>query len=104
WERAAANVGKTVATSVGSRRLLSADWCQSLAASLHANPKLAEILPANYVAAQCTYFSKSAACNWLVPIHQDMSIPVAERVSAPSLRGWSEKEGELFVQPPIELL
>jgi hypothetical protein len=39
-----------------------------------------------------------------VPIHQDLSIPVRERVEHPSLRGWSEKEGTLFVQPPVELL
>jgi ectoine hydroxylase-related dioxygenase (phytanoyl-CoA dioxygenase family) len=42
--------------------------------------------------------------NWLVPIHQDLSIPVAERVEHRELSGWSEKEGELFVQPPVSLL
>jgi hypothetical protein len=56
------------------------------------------------VAVQCTYFEKSASRNWLVPIHQDLSIPVARRVDEPSLRGWSEKEGALFVQAPAELL
>ena len=91
-------------TSAGSRAVLSFDWCQGLAARLRTHPALASCLPSDYVAFQCTYFSKSSSCNWLVPIHQDLSIPVAERVDDPELRGWSEKEGSLFVQPPAELL
>ena len=62
------------------------------------------LIPAGHVAVQCTYFEKSASRNWLVPIHQDLSIPVARRVDAPGLRGWSQKEGALFVQAPVELL
>jgi ectoine hydroxylase-related dioxygenase (phytanoyl-CoA dioxygenase family) len=58
----------------------------------------------NAVAAQCTLFSKSIATNWLVPLHQDLSIPVAERVDSGRCSGWSEKEGELFVQPPVQVL
>ena len=39
-----------------------------------------------------------------MPVHQDLSIPVRTRVEHSALRGWSEKEGTLFVQPPAELL
>jgi hypothetical protein len=35
---------------------------------------------------------------------QDLSIPVAERVDNPECCGRSEKEGELFVQPPVSIL
>jgi ectoine hydroxylase-related dioxygenase (phytanoyl-CoA dioxygenase family) len=56
------------------------------------------------VAVQCTYFEKSSGRNWLVPLHQDISIPVARRVDHASLGPWSEKEGSLFVQPPVDLL
>lgn len=42
--------------------------------------------------------------NWLVPVHQDLSIPVAKCLDHPDLRGWSEKEGSVFVQPPVALL
>ena len=59
---------------------------------------------ADAVAVQCTYFEKSADRNWLVPIHQDLAIPVARRVEHPALRGWSHKEGSLFVQPPADVL
>jgi hypothetical protein len=38
------------------------------------------------------------------PRHQDLSIPVRERVDHPLLRGWSEKEGSVFVQPPVDVL
>jgi ectoine hydroxylase-related dioxygenase (phytanoyl-CoA dioxygenase family) len=53
---------------------------------------------------QCTYFEKSPDHNWLVSIHQDPSIPVAEPVAHPALRGVSTKEGVTFVQPPAEVL
>jgi ectoine hydroxylase-related dioxygenase (phytanoyl-CoA dioxygenase family) len=49
-------------------------------------------------------FEKSASLNWLVPVHQDLAIPVAERVDHPALRAWSEKEDTLFVQPPVDFL
>ncbi len=56
------------------------------------------------MAVQCTYFDKSPSVNWLVPIHQDLSIPVQERIAHPELRGWAEKEGSVFVQPPAAVL
>ena len=92
------------AMSGGTRCLLSAPWCAALSARLRSHPVLAMLVPAEHVVVQCTYFEKSSLRNWLVPIHQDLSIPVAERVEAADLRGWSEKEGELFVQAPTALL
>jgi hypothetical protein len=88
----------------GTRGLLSQSWCQSLVAQLRQNRGLAAVIPADFVAAQCTYFEKSVSLNWIVPVHQDLSIPVKARVSHPELRVWSEKEGVIFVQPPAELL
>lgn len=92
------------AGAAGSRSLLAHDWCAALAIELRRHPALRGLIPADHVAVQCNYFEKSASCNWLVPLHQDLSIPVAQRVDAAGLRGWSEKEGELFVQVPSELL
>ena len=62
------------------------------------------MLPADPVAVQCTFFEKSRDRNWLVPIHQDLSIPVREKIDHPALTGWSEKEGAFFVQPPDTVL
>lgn len=99
-----AHVAGQVSLAGGSRNLLAQPWCASLAASLRAHPALAACIPAGSVAVQCTWFEKSAGHNWLVPIHQDLSIPVAARVAEPGLRGWSEKEGVLFVRAPLEVL
>ena len=90
--------------SGSSRIALHQPWCDALAERLRRHPVLSGLLPQDSVAVQCTYFEKSRARNWLVPIHQDLSIPVAERVDSPALCGWSEKEGALFVQPPADVL
>jgi len=99
-----ASVGPYGPDSPGTRNLLTQDWCRVLASTLRAHSDIGALIPPGHVAVQCTYFEKSIDNNWLVPIHQDLSIPVRERVEHPSLRGWSEKEGTLFVQPPVEQL
>jgi ectoine hydroxylase-related dioxygenase (phytanoyl-CoA dioxygenase family) len=88
----------------GSRRLLSEGWCADLAECLKIHPTLSAVLPATAVATQCSLFDKTPEANWLVPLHQDLSIPVASRVEATDCRGWSEKEGDLYVQPPPSIL
>jgi ectoine hydroxylase-related dioxygenase (phytanoyl-CoA dioxygenase family) len=93
-----------VSDAPGSRNMLAHDWCRELAHELKRHPAMTSAIPADHVAVQCTYFEKSIEQNWLVPVHQDLSIPVRERVAHPELQGWSEKEGSLFVQPPVALL
>lgn len=88
----------------GTRCLLGQPWCADLARQLRSHAALAGMVPADAPAIACNYFEKSSDRNWLVPIHQDLSIPVAARVTAPALRGWSEKEGMLFVQAPPAVL
>ncbi|GAB3095811.1 phytanoyl-CoA dioxygenase family protein [Lysobacter terrae] len=88
----------------GTRCSLDFDWCAALAISIRRHPALSSLIPPDHVAAQCTYFEKSIATNWLVPVHQDLSIPVAERIADAPLSGWSEKEGSLYVQAPVEVL
>nr|WP_307735892.1 phytanoyl-CoA dioxygenase family protein [Massilia pinisoli] len=90
--------------SPGTRNLLAHEECRALVAELRAHPAVGALIPAGHVAVQCTYFEKSIDNNWLVPIHQDLSIPVRTRLDHPSLRGWSDKEGTLFVQPPADVL
>jgi len=94
----------TLRGSAGTRNLLSHTRCIDLAYRLHQHTTLGALLQHSPVAVQCTYFEKSTVLNWLVTLHQDLSIPVASRVDAPGWRGWSEKEGQLFVQPPVEVL
>jgi hypothetical protein len=100
----AEQIGSILTDNPGSRRLLQVDGCKQLAHTLRTHPQIKKCLPTNPVAAQCTLFDKSSAKNWLVPLHQDLAIPVRERVEAPQCSGWSEKEGVVFVQPPVEVL
>src|ERR1700694_5888180 len=91
----------TVPTSgAGTRSLLEFEWCRALVGRLRATPDLRELLPGSSVAVQCTLFDKTPDRNWLVALHQDLSIPVSARVAHPELGVWSVKEGQNFVQPP----
>jgi hypothetical protein len=92
------------ASSAGTRNLLELEWCQALVGRLRAAPGIEEVLPASSVAIQCTLFDKTPDRNWLVALHQDLSIPVSARVGHPELGVWSVKEGQNFVQPPDQLL
>jgi Phytanoyl-CoA dioxygenase (PhyH) len=101
--RLGAFVGGT-ASGAGSRRLLDESWCRHLAGALRGDARIRSLLPHNAVAVQCTLFDKSPTKNWLVAFHQDLSIPVSSRVNSPECSGWSEKEGHLYVQPPVSVL
>jgi len=90
--------------SAGTRRLIDNPWCWNLAKRICRDEQLQGVLPVDPTPVQCTLFVKSIRKNWLVSLHQDLSIPVAERVDAPECSGWSEKEGEVFVQPPTSVL
>jgi len=92
------------AEGAGSRGLLREGWCQTLAAKLRSVLTGRQLLPDGAVAVQCTLFDKGPTRNWLVALHQDRSIPVRGKVEAPELSGWSEKEGDTFVQPPVAVL
>lgn len=101
---ASAQITPADAGSGGSRCLLPMAWCSSMVQRLRLHPIVSAFIPPGAVAVQFTYFEKSVSRNWLVPWHQDLSIPVAERVNESSLRGWSNKEGMPFVQAPVAVL
>lgn len=88
----------------GTRNLLDQPWCRALVLRVKRRLVAAEVLPASHVAVQCTLFDKTPRRNWLVALHQDLSIPVRSRVDHASLGAWSKKEGCDFVQPPAGVL
>ncbi len=88
----------------GTRNLLGFAWCIELVDVLRSHPTIAELLPPDPVAVQSTLFDKTVAKNWLVPLHQDLSIPVRERFENIHLSGWCHKESILYVQPPVDVL
>ncbi|HJU40519.1 MAG TPA: phytanoyl-CoA dioxygenase family protein [Tahibacter sp.] len=103
-ERLAVEADAAFAGAVGARNPLAQPWCRALAANLRTQPALRTLLPDGHVAVQCTYFSKSTTRNWLVALHQDLAIAVAERVDDVRLGGWSVKDGVPHVQPPADVL
>ncbi len=50
------------------------------------------------------FFNKTPSNNWLVTWHQDKTVAVSDYFEAPGWGPWSEKEGVLHVQPPLEVL
>lgn len=88
----------------GTRRLLDHPAIRQLAAELRCHPLLAPLLPADAACIQCTLFAKGGESSWGVGAHQDLSVPVAFRIDAAGFGGWAEKEGQLFVQPPVVVL
>lgn len=92
------------AVAAGERNVLSEDWCRSLAQRLRRHFGIARRLPQEAVAVQCSLFAKSPQQNWLVALHQDLAVPVRERVESSQSSGWSEKDGLLFVQPRLGVL
>ncbi|WP_432731678.1 phytanoyl-CoA dioxygenase family protein [Variovorax sp. W6] len=85
--------------AAGSRNLLAHQPCGDMAIHLKARLSGMGLLDATSVAVQCTLFDKTADKNWLVALHQDTSIP-ASGAGMPSVI----KEGEPYVQPPIDVL
>ncbi|HVC65673.1 MAG TPA: hypothetical protein VNF52_09340, partial [Candidatus Dormibacteraeota bacterium] len=90
---AAEAIDATDGGRAGSRNLLDLPSCRDLVAMLKAHAEIGPLLPPQAVAVQCTLFDKSADKNWLVALHQDLSIPVHQRILHPECSGWSEKEG-----------
>lgn len=88
----------------GQREFLEYEWCQGLARELLEHPILKQFLPQHYGAVQCTYFEKSNETNWLVPVHQDLNIPVKHKIAHPDLPTWSIKQERCYTQAPASLL
>jgi hypothetical protein len=99
-----AHLARVALDTAGTRQLLVHPWCRDLAGTVRTHRALSHLIPPASVCAQCTLFEKSTGRNWLVPLHQDVHVPVRERVEHAELDGWSEKEGIYFVGPPIRLL
>jgi hypothetical protein len=97
-------VSSDIASGVSPRSLLEQPWCADLADDLANDDRLKPLLPDDPICAQCTLFDKNPDRNWLVTLHQDLSIPVRQRIDSDACSGWSVKDGMLFVQPPVEVL
>src|SRR5439155_13388597 len=50
------------------------------------------------------FFDKTPAANWRVGWHQDLTIPVAERIETDGFGAWSVKAGVTHAEAPREIL
>jgi ectoine hydroxylase-related dioxygenase (phytanoyl-CoA dioxygenase family) len=67
-------------------------------------PIARDILGSSALVVRSILFDKTAASNWLVPWHQDLTIAVRDRRDARGWGPWSLKEGTHHVQPPARVL
>lgn len=49
-------------------------------------------------------FEKTGTSSWFVPWHQDRTIAVHRRIDAAGFANWTEKGGEIHVEPPGDVL
>ncbi|MBX9689665.1 MAG: phytanoyl-CoA dioxygenase family protein [Candidatus Obscuribacterales bacterium] len=64
----------------------------------------AKYLGANAVPVKAIYFDKTAAANWYVTWHQDLTIAVKEKIEVAGYGPWSMKDDIPHVQPPTSVL
>lgn len=65
---------------------------------------LGPFVPEGSTLVRAILFNKSAAANWYVTWHQDKTVAVSEVFEGNGWGVWSQKEGVLHAQPPVELL
>jgi hypothetical protein len=88
----------------GTRNLLDRAWCRALASRIKLRLADLHLLPSAADALQCTFFDKTPQRNWLVALHQDLSIPVKAGEAQPIPGACSEKEGQRYIQAPPKVL
>jgi ectoine hydroxylase-related dioxygenase (phytanoyl-CoA dioxygenase family) len=88
----------------GMRNLLTLPFISDLAQHPRLLQSVRSVLGRNAFPFKATLFDKNPEANWLVPWHQDLTIPVDRQVEHPGWGPWSTKAGVLFVQPPTPIL
>lgn len=63
-----------------------------------------QILGPDAFAVRAIFFNKIEKVNWHVPWHQDISIPIKERVEVPGFSAFNMKEGVLHANAPAAVL
>jgi hypothetical protein len=92
------------ARRAGTRDGLAHAAIRSLTDSAAVRALVEPLLGPDAVAHRATLLDKTATANWLVAWHQDLVVPVQERIDAPGFGPWSRKGGVWFVQPPWHVL
>ena len=88
----------------GRRGLLRLPVVSALAGSERFLGLVRPFLPEEPRAVRAIYFDKSAAANWLVPWHQDLTLALRQRADVKGFGPWSVKDGIPHAQPPVDCL
>lgn len=88
----------------GVRNLLEHAVVRELACSSPVRSVAQLVLGSACFAARAILFDKTAAANWKVIWHQDLTIAVERRVATPGFCAWTNKSGVPHVQAPVALL
>ncbi|MCA9241780.1 MAG: phytanoyl-CoA dioxygenase family protein [Planctomycetales bacterium] len=87
-----------------SRNLLHNGEVQSFSRSPRVLALLGGLMGAEPFAVRAILFDKAPGANWRVGWHQDLMIPVQQRIETPGFTAWSVKAGVHHVKPPAEVL
>ena len=63
-----------------------------------------ELFGGDYFVVKSIYFDKPEQSNWFVSYHQDLTISVDKKVDVPGFSGWTVKQDQYAVQPPLNIL
>ena len=62
------------------------------------------IFGSDYFIIKGLYFDKPSLSNWFVAYHQDLSVSVSNKSGSPAFKGWTVKDNQFGVQPPVYVL
>jgi ectoine hydroxylase-related dioxygenase (phytanoyl-CoA dioxygenase family) len=75
-----------------------------LATSFAVTELASAVLAKSVFSVRAILFDKVVGANWKIPWHQDITIPVVERIETDGYRPWSTKDGSPHVQAPSRVL
>jgi ectoine hydroxylase-related dioxygenase (phytanoyl-CoA dioxygenase family) len=88
----------------GARNALSNQAIRALAQDERLLALATGILGAPALPYKATLFNKSFSSNWLVTWHQDLALPIRNRIDLPGWGPWTDKGGRLHALAPADVL
>ena len=87
-------------TRAGARHVLHVPVVRALAADSRLMRIAAQFVGQTAVPFRATLFDKSPGANWLVVWHQDLALPLRQRIEDRQWGPWSSKAGVLYAHAP----
>ena len=68
------------------------------------NRLISEFFGEDFFVTKSIYFDKPEKSNWFVAYHQDLTISVDKKLDIEGFGGWTAKQNQFAVQPPLDIL